>query len=224
MAYRAFRDDDEQAAAEAERPELFSDGSAWSEIAAGAVANTGTRVFQPAEFAAVSGVEGRVIPEPITATGAWTLRPAYESERLKAQFVTLDGLARFNDERAALADALRRATNPDAVRGYRLALYVIEQAMNDPARRTPWSRLLRDNDLRQIGIYRAADEPKLPTLRERLHKLKPGTCLPVTAAELQEYNRSGIQGYYLNRYSYPPPGGWQLCVGKKPIVGFGTAW
>ena len=225
MAYRAFRNAQDQADAEAIAPERFDDGAGWAELARRALTLGHTRSYTPDEWSTLTGTDPRHLPANVTASAAWSLLPEYTTQRLAGRWVTLQGIADHLDplraELYALAPTLR---NPAAIRGARLAIYLIDQADTDPDKRATWVRLAQANDLLNVAMYRPAAPITTRTLPDLVNALRPGTCLPITEAQRLEYARSPIPNTYLARYTYPRPGGYQICRGAPSRVGFGTAW
>jgi hypothetical protein len=92
------------------------------------------------------------------APGLLALREAYEELRRKAQFLTVDGERRVEERARELADMLRQERAVERARQIRAALEVLIQARKVPARRYPWSQLLRvlRMEVPGVQILRAA--------------------------------------------------------------------
>lgn len=222
MAYRAFRESGEQEAAEEQDPAAFDAGDVWLSLAERALTATPTRVFQQSEFTQLSGIDAGAIQAPITATQAWELRPDYEDARLRATYVSLAGIDAAEEKERQYAGALRAARGPDEIKGLRLALYVLRQALTDPDKRAPWSKLLRANDLERAAFYRAGAERAVETTADKLARLRPRQCVVITEAEANDFQRTPRPGFFIESFRMPGGGGrgLHICRGEKSTIGF----
>lgn len=224
MSYRHFRTHDDQAAAEEAAPDRFEPADDWLSLARRARNMGHTRTFSATEWTQLTGMPATPTDTPITAGAAWALLPDYTAARLRGKWVNLEGLAAINEERQNLYREAPTLKNPNDIRGSRLAIYILNQAETDPDRRAGWVKLAQDNDLLGVAMYRPAKPLPERTLRDRISALRPGTCIAITEAERLDVARNPIPGYFVERYTYPRPGGYHICRGTPSSVGFRSAF
>ena len=222
--YRHFRDEAEQLDAEATAPDRFGDGTDWLQLAKRARYLGHGQVFTANEWSNLTGMDANQIRGNVTASAAWELLPDYTTARLAGKWITIDGLKAINEYKNELFREAPTLRTTSDIRGSRLAIYVIEQATTDPDRRPGFVKLAQANDMLGIAMYREVLPTPEPSWREALRSLRVGTCVPVTEAQRLEWLRSPIDGYYLERYQFPKPGGWHVCRGSKSRIGFAAGW
>jgi len=141
---RPWRSAEQQLAYEAQLPDRFDDGAAWL---AAAQQTLNLPATSRSGFRLAPGLRGKhtLIPIPDRAAAARdALRDAYERARLDARWLSLAGVDAVQREINRLAIAIRQPLDPDATTRLRMGLLILQQALADPDRRAPWSRVLRD--------------------------------------------------------------------------------
>ena len=124
-------------------PDRFSDGSAWIDIARAAAAQPAVRNYTEDEWQAIAGGPRALIPRTFTAAGSFAVRGAYEAERLKAQLVTLAGEDQVRGVVHEFAAGVRGARSPTELGPPRIALLILSEALQKPARRDTFTQIVK---------------------------------------------------------------------------------
>lgn len=124
-------------------PARFSDGSEWIGIARAAAAQPAVRNYTEDEWQAIAGGPRALIPRTFTAAGAFAVRGAYEDERLKAQLVTLAGEDTIRSTMHEFAAGMRAARSPTELGPPRIALHILSEALQKPARRDTFTQIVK---------------------------------------------------------------------------------
>jgi hypothetical protein len=177
MSYRAFPES-AQPGLEETQPDRFENGSEWTGLAGAAIGfGGGSERFSPADWANLLRVSPTIYRDPVVASSLWRLLTPYEIARLRARYITLEGLLEIEALKDEYTIALRGATAPDEIRSLRAAIDVLIQAETDPERRLTGIQLLRKWDALGIALYRRADAPPDSAALE-LKLRKNGCFLP----------------------------------------------
>lgn len=124
-------------------PDRFSDGGAWINIAHAAAAQPAVRNYTEDEWQAIAGGPRALIPRTFTAAGAFAVRSAYEAERLKAQLLSLAGEKTIRTAIHQFAAGMRAAKSPTELGPPHIALLILSEALQKPARRDTFTQIVK---------------------------------------------------------------------------------
>jgi hypothetical protein len=147
-------------------PERFQGAELWQAIALAAQQLDTQRQGSAGEFAALIGTTTSRPEATMFWPAVLELRPQYEDLRLQAKWLTSEGRDAVNANRSTLLERLRTAGDPATLRGYRQALWILQQAAASPGKRRPLSAITRDLDL-QIAISRPPPDTTISTSTAR---------------------------------------------------------
>ena len=139
---RPWRNDTEQLQYEEQLPDRFDPGSDWIAIASRARDMPSARRYTAQEWETLTGQRIGAPGATIIAAGLYQLRPDYETARLRARHISVEGAAIVRRALDDAAVAIREHTDPEAIARHHAPIVILQQALADPDRRLPFSRLI----------------------------------------------------------------------------------